>query len=556
MSDVAVRQALVVAIPEQRALSAIHVDYSPDGWSLVDRHGEILTFDRPGANYPSVSADVNWICFYRETDKGREILSLIDMNTFSLSDFDYWPFGEPKQEKTPTTAVNTRGSRLLPVVNPLVQTALDALDAKRVEGWRPAGRDFGWGEKPGARDCFGKTIDLTPITLADLDIPEDEKARLRYAMTDVEHIRAWFGANEVAAGTNPFAGKTMSDGGTMTNTRGSVAAASPYHPAGAIRREGGDSPAPGSGLAERPADTPPDRKTNRWSTYFPWFNEKCEWHGVSDLGDDRNVVRREVVRRLVPDAATCSFTEIPPDVPVERVKQVTESVLNERYPVRKKASHKMTEAEIRQKYMTRLKHHNKRTNVTTYTDYLKVDGRILLFRLQHPLGAISTEIVTSNEQGVLVKAIVLTADNKLLATAHAFATYAGSEHFSGRVYEKAEKMAIGRALAHAGFGTDAAGEADDDDDEPGEEAPTSDITAEEAGEWVNKQRRLGIQDSEMIEALGVEALTLLNFQRKYLHMAHLTAAFDKWLEDNLGKQKGKEADKPPATEKQPEAAMA
>lgn len=84
--------------------------------------------------------------------------------------------------------------------------------------------------------------------------------------------------------------------------------------------------------------------------------------------------------------------------------------------------------------------------------YLKVSGRVLLFRDQHPGGAITTELVQLDWQAgcALYRATVIDGEGKLLGTAYGSETQKG---FPPGWVEKAETVAVGRALAVAGFGT-------------------------------------------------------------------------------------------------------
>lgn len=80
-------------------------------------------------------------------------------------------------------------------------------------------------------------------------------------------------------------------------------------------------------------------------------------------------------------------------------------------------------------------------------DYLPVNWRIVWFREDHPKGSIVTELAGEG----LIKATVVDSEGKVLATGH------GSPKMQGvakaRPFEGAETAAIGRALAHAGYGT-------------------------------------------------------------------------------------------------------
>jgi hypothetical protein len=84
--------------------------------------------------------------------------------------------------------------------------------------------------------------------------------------------------------------------------------------------------------------------------------------------------------------------------------------------------------------------------------YLKVPGRYLLFRQDHPLGRVETSPhLIDLERGIAIFiAKVYTAEGQLLATATGSETMRG---FPAGWIEKAETVAEGRALAKAGYGT-------------------------------------------------------------------------------------------------------
>jgi hypothetical protein len=84
--------------------------------------------------------------------------------------------------------------------------------------------------------------------------------------------------------------------------------------------------------------------------------------------------------------------------------------------------------------------------------YLQVAGRVLLFRDVHPSGGIHTELITLDlDKGFAqYKAVVVDANGAILATAYGSETLKG---FPTGWIEKAETVAVGRALAAAGFGT-------------------------------------------------------------------------------------------------------
>lgn len=91
--------------------------------------------------------------------------------------------------------------------------------------------------------------------------------------------------------------------------------------------------------------------------------------------------------------------------------------------------------------------------------YLPVNMRLVWFREDHPNGSIQTEVI--NFEPIVAQARVYNSDGVLLATGHGTANNGQKAVWSGREIEKAETAAIGRALGHAGYGT----QFDNDDDD-------------------------------------------------------------------------------------------
>jgi hypothetical protein len=94
--------------------------------------------------------------------------------------------------------------------------------------------------------------------------------------------------------------------------------------------------------------------------------------------------------------------------------------------------------------------------------YLETRWRVAWFREDHARGSIMTEVISYDP--VLVKATVLDENANILSTGHAGAKEAPNSVWSGRGVEKAETAAIGRALGHAGYGTQFASEGDAQDE--------------------------------------------------------------------------------------------
>lgn len=96
-------------------------------------------------------------------------------------------------------------------------------------------------------------------------------------------------------------------------------------------------------------------------------------------------------------------------------------------------------------------------------DYLEVKWRLVWFREENPKGRIITKVLSI--EPALVRASIYDNEGHFLASAHGTAKDTGNAVWSGRSIEKAETAAIGRALGHAGFGTQFT-EDDEDEDSP------------------------------------------------------------------------------------------
>lgn len=83
--------------------------------------------------------------------------------------------------------------------------------------------------------------------------------------------------------------------------------------------------------------------------------------------------------------------------------------------------------------------------------YLETKWRLVWFRDEHPRGQLVTELL--NVEPAIFKATVLDENGAVLAVGHGMAVDSGDAVWKGRAIEKAETAAIGRALAHAGYGT-------------------------------------------------------------------------------------------------------
>lgn len=116
----------------------------------------------------------------------------------------------------------------------------------------------------------------------------------------------------------------------------------------------------------------------------------------------------------------------------------------------------MSTDEVRRKYTVDLKG----------KQYLQVSGRILLFRANHPIDmgwAIKTTIMNATDTAVVFLAEIANPEGIVVASGHGRAVASQAGNYGGRIFEKAETAAIGRALANAGYGTDEVDETESPD---------------------------------------------------------------------------------------------
>lgn len=147
-------------------------------------------------------------------------------------------------------------------------------------------------------------------------------------------------------------------------------------------------------------------------------------------------------------------------------------------------------------------------------DYLPVASRIVAFRETHATGVISTELVTM-EPRIVVRASIHAADGVMLATGYGTAPVSGKGTWQSREIEKAETAAIGRALAHAGFGTLYAVDADDTDnlaDSPVEsprkaEPPANGWTQQQYDDLLALADKAGVDRRDVPGLLGVNRVS-------------------------------------------------
>jgi hypothetical protein len=92
--------------------------------------------------------------------------------------------------------------------------------------------------------------------------------------------------------------------------------------------------------------------------------------------------------------------------------------------------------------------------------YMQVQWRVVWFKEEKPTWSIETELLRADEAVAMFKAIVKDESGRVISSAHGSETY---KNFPAGHVEKAETVAIGRALANCGYGTAFAAELSDGD---------------------------------------------------------------------------------------------
>lgn len=87
-------------------------------------------------------------------------------------------------------------------------------------------------------------------------------------------------------------------------------------------------------------------------------------------------------------------------------------------------------------------------------EYAEVNQRIKAFRMVHPNGTITTDIVNIENGIVLMKASITDDEGRLIGTGYAYEKEKGSFINQTSYIENCETSAVGRALGMCGFGID------------------------------------------------------------------------------------------------------
>lgn len=97
---------------------------------------------------------------------------------------------------------------------------------------------------------------------------------------------------------------------------------------------------------------------------------------------------------------------------------------------------------------------DKQTGAVIVKEYAQVNERVKAFRMVHPLGTISTKIISLENGVVTMQTEILDEDGRLLATGFAQEKETSSFINKTSFIENCETSAVGRALGMCGFGID------------------------------------------------------------------------------------------------------
>jgi len=134
-------------------------------------------------------------------------------------------------------------------------------------------------------------------------------------------------------------------------------------------------------------------------------------------------------------------------------------------------------------------------------DYLEVKWRLVWFREEHPNGQINTEVVS--HEPVLMRAIIADGEGHGLATGYGTAKMQGVA--KARPYEGAETAAIGRALAHAGYGTQFTGESEGDNLA---DSPVKSSVLDEPLPVIEYEEAISVENSKGVKYINLDSQAL------------------------------------------------
>lgn len=152
----------------------------------------------------------------------------------------------------------------------------------------------------------------------------------------------------------------------------------------------------------------------------------------------------------------------------------------------------------------------KETGITNIRgkEYQTVALRVTKFRADKEEWSLTTEIVSRDEECVVMKATISNEQGRVLATGHAEEYRKSSQVNKTSALENAETSAIGRALAAAGYGGTEFASANEVQNaiHQQEDQPADVMPDEEYNRLVAKMKTAGVVAAKLHETFGVSDL--------------------------------------------------
>lgn len=183
----------------------------------------------------------------------------------------------------------------------------------------------------------------------------------------------------------------------------------------------------------------------------------------------------------------------------------------------------------------------KETGITNIRgkEYQTVALRVTKFRADKEEWSLTTEIVSRDDECVVMKATIANEQGRILATGHAEEYRKSSQVNKTSALENAETSAIGRALAAAGWGGTEFASANEVQNaiHQQENAPVGGMPDDEYNRLTAKMKTAGVPAAKLHETFGVSDLRALTQDQYAAAMKRL----DKTIADKAKAQTNEQA---------------
>ena len=171
-------------------------------------------------------------------------------------------------------------------------------------------------------------------------------------------------------------------------------------------------------------------------------------------------------------------------------------------------------------------------------EYRTVAHRVNLFRKEHPDWGIVTEVISIDNDRVVMAAVIVSEDGRTISTGYAEEVRASSKINKTSALENAETSAVGRALAFYGLAGTEIASADEVANAIGAEATKSAFTSVQARSRIRNQLMEAAKKPDD-EAVSKLRASMDNDQKAEL-MGILTKAEQKLIKESLARITEKE----------------